>query len=77
MSELVPDCDAPDGPVYVMGYRDGEVVYGCRCIICSRCGHHTGNGTQGHYWSYCQVTGQREGFHMCCPRNCEIHGSAS
>lgn len=30
----------------------------CRCIICPRCGHHTGNGTQGHYWKSCRVLGE-------------------
>ncbi len=77
MSRLVPSCDAPDGPAYVLRVADGEPVYGCRCVICGRCGHHTGNSTQGHYWSWCQVTRQREGFHHCCPGNCEINASAA
>jgi hypothetical protein len=27
----------------------------CRCIVCPRCGHHTGNAHQGHYWALCKV----------------------
>lgn len=32
-------------------YADGH----CRCIVCARCGHHTGNSNQGHYWASCKV----------------------
>lgn len=51
--------------------------YECRCLICARCGHHTGNSHQGHYWSYCSVTGQIERPHFCCPGDCEINGEAA
>lgn len=44
----------------------------CRCLVCSRCGHHTGNSHQGHYWSYCKVTKKVERFHFCCPDDCEL-----
>lgn len=44
----------------------------CRCIVCARCGHHTGNNTQGHYWALCKVTCKVEDFHMCCPDDCEL-----
>lgn len=45
-------------------YPDGE----CRCLVCSRCGRHTGNATQGHYWLFCtKVGGVVEEFHFCCP----------
>lgn len=27
----------------------------CRCIVCPRCGHHTGNAHQGHFWGLCKV----------------------
>lgn len=57
-------CDAENPSVYI----DGS----CRCLVCGRCGHHTGNGTQGHYWSFCKVTGKREEFHFCCPDDCEL-----
>ena len=39
----------------------------CRCIVCSRCGHHTGNAHQGHYWAWCKVTHSVREFHRCCP----------
>lgn len=45
----------------------------CRCIVCSRCGRHTGNAHQGHYWAHCKVTKTRREFHLCCPDgNCEL-----
>jgi ribosomal protein L32 len=44
----------------------------CQCTVCPRCGHHTGNAHQGHYWSLCQVTGTERRPHFCCPDNCEI-----
>lgn len=70
---IVPDCDSPSPPsVYVIDWVNDEPVYGCRCLVCSRCGHHTGNTSQGHYWSYCKVTRQDERFHMCCPDDCEL-----
>jgi hypothetical protein len=31
----------------------------CRCVVCPRCGHHTGNAHQGHYWSFCKVLAGR------------------
>lgn len=66
------ECDAPQPrPYYVIGERDGRLIYGCRCAICARCGHHTGNTTQGHFWSWCQVSQRSEGYHFCCPGNCE------
>jgi hypothetical protein len=71
MSVEVPDCDAPDGGVY-MG-PGGTFI--CRCIICPRCGHHTGNNTQGHFWTWCKVVknlGQVAVPHFCCPDDCEL-----
>lgn len=59
-----PGCDSP-----TPASRIGDV---CRCLVCSRCGHHTGNATQGHYWSYCQATKTLREPHMCCPGNCEL-----
>jgi hypothetical protein len=59
-------CDAP-GPV--SRERDGS----CRCLICERCGHHTGNTSQGHYWGHCHVTRKIEAFHFCCPGDCALH----
>lgn len=56
-------CDAPHPSIYV----DADGNYHCRCVICARCGKHTGNAHQGHYWSKCKRTGRSEGFHFCCP----------
>ena len=36
---------------------DGTTV--CRCVVCPRCGHHTGNSHQGHYWRSCKVLAKR------------------
>lgn len=58
------DCDASNPPSYV----DGR----CRCIVCARCGHHTGNSTQGHFRAYCKATRTMRGRHQCCPDNCEL-----
>jgi len=73
---VVSDCDAPHPPtVYVVEWNGDEPMYGCRCLICARCGHHTGNSNQGHYWSYCRVSKQEEWFHFCCPDDdCELYG---
>ena len=56
-------CDAPGGGAYYMMPGGG---FGCRCMICSRCGHHTGNSNQGHYWRLCKVTRTAREFHYCC-----------
>lgn len=58
------ECDAPNAPSYL----DGT----CRCLVCARCGHHTGNSTQGHYWSFCKVTRTMREHHFCCPDDCEL-----
>ena len=57
------ECDAPDGGSYMMA--DG--VMRCRCVVCPRCHHHTGNSSQGHYWAFCKVTRTARDFHLCCP----------
>lgn len=47
-------------------------------LVCARCGHHTGNDTQGHYWKWCKVTARFERFHFCCPDDvlgCELQAS--
>ncbi len=70
--------DRPDHPDRVAcehaGYivRQGPLVVACRCLICARCGQHTGNNTQGHCWRLCQVTGTFRDIHMCCPGDCEL-----
>lgn len=49
-------------------------------MVCARCGKHTGNNNQGHYWGLCKVLlaqgipfrkAVRE-FHFCCPDDCEL-----
>lgn len=65
-------CDFPDPPVYQMG----EDSYSCRCTICGRCGHHTGNSNQGHYWRLCKVTKTMREFHQCCPDDCELEAAS-
>lgn len=61
-------CDHATPSVYA--YGDGS--YHCRCMVCGRCGHHTGNTSQGHYWAFCKVTGTGRDFHFCCDNNCEL-----
>lgn len=71
----VPGCDAPHPrPVYLLSLDGGKPVYVCRCMVCARCGHHTGNSHQGHYWALCAATGKRRRFHFCCPGDCELAG---
>ena len=62
-----PGCDSP-----TPASRIGDL---CRCIVCARCGHHTGNSHQGHFWSFCSVTGETRSPHMCCPGNCELENT--
>lgn len=51
---------------------DGTVV--CRCVVCPRCGHHTGNSHQGHHWGFCKVTRTVRTAHFCCGNEfgCEL-----
>ena len=49
-------CDAGAGASYY-NTPDGTTV--CRCVVCARCGHHTGNSHQGHYWRACKVLSGR------------------
>jgi len=70
-----PNCDAEDAPLY-MGL-DG--AWSCRCVVCARCGRHTGNSNQGHYWAFCRDQPltrttrkgkrvyNRQPHHFCCP----------
>jgi hypothetical protein len=41
-----PGCDA-----HLFGGAASVVDGHCRCVVCPRCGHHTGNAHQGHYWA--------------------------
>lgn len=66
-------CDSPSSPsIYHTVDDEGGIVYHCRCIVCSRCGHHTGNTNQGHYWAWCKVQHQMLSYHFCCPNDCEL-----
>lgn len=67
----VEGCDAENPSRYIG--PDGKTV--CRCIVCGRCGHHTGNSHQGHYWSFCAVTRTQREFHFCCPGNCQLEAT--
>ena len=63
-------CDSPAASRMQM--PDGTVV--CRCVVCPRCGHHTGNSHQGHHWGMCKVTGTVRVPHFCCGNEfgCEL-----
>ena len=63
-------CDAEAPSVYQM--PDGTTV--CRCVVCPRCGHHTGNSHQGHNWGMCKVTRTVRVAHFCCGNEfgCEL-----
>ena len=54
---------------------DGTTV--CRCVVCPRCGHHTGNSHQGHNWGMCKVTRTIRVPHFCCGNEfgCELEES--
>lgn len=62
----------PEGCDYEGSFSVSVVEGRCRCLVCGRCGRHTGNSTQGHYWGYCAVTKKVEIFHYCCPDDCEL-----
>lgn len=49
----------------------------CNCLICGRCGKHTGNTNQGHNWAWCSVTKSKREFHFCCPGDCELEVAAA
>lgn len=60
-----------------------EITWNSLGMLCARCGRHTGNNHQGHYWGLCKVlvaagkTGKdaiRE-LHFCCPGNCELEAT--
>lgn len=63
---IAGECDAPSPPT--MDMTTGK----CRCLVCARCGHHTGNANQGHFWLRCSVTKADRKAHFCCPDDCEL-----
>jgi hypothetical protein len=55
-TEPAGPCDAAEfGGSPTINAVTGE----CRCLVCARCGHHTGNAHQGHYWMFCKVLAAR------------------
>lgn len=84
-------CDAERPAIYVEWILENEPTatsqptrgdalrsrYRCRCLVCARCGHHTGNNTQGHWWSWCKVRGTLRGHHFCCPGDCELENASN
>lgn len=46
-------------------------------LICSRCRQETGNGNQGHFWSFCKSSRKYESLHFCChePYGCSLAAS--
>lgn len=58
-----PGCDAAEFGGAASFSPDGS----CRCLVCARCGHHTGNSHQGHYWAWCSITRSLRDHHFCCP----------
>ncbi len=70
------ECDAAQWGSFPSVDPDGR----CRCTVCPRCRHHTGNSHQGHYWGHCMVTGTTREFHLCCPDpaySCELEAVGS
>lgn len=66
------NCDYEDGWATVSIIPDKDGKYMCRCLVCARCGHHTGNTHQGHHWGYCGITKTVREPHFCCPNDCEL-----
>lgn len=56
-----PGCDA-----HLHGEVPSLLDGRCRCVTCTRCGHHAAS-YQGHYWGWCKATGAQREFHFCCP----------
>lgn len=57
-AEAEEEHDAPcDAEAFgqVPSFIDGH----CTCVICARCGHHTGNGHYGHYATGCKALMKR------------------
>lgn len=68
-------CDAGAG-ASILHLPDGSTA--CRCIVCPRCGHHTGNSHQGHHWGMCKVTRTVRVPHFCCGNGfgCELEAGS-
>lgn len=69
-----PECDAGKFGEFP-SVLDGR----CRCMVCGRCGHHSTNNHQGHYWTWCSVTKSMRKPHFCCKDpafGCELEQQA-
>lgn len=65
--------DQPDASWYCSGLdENGDMIFINRNAICARCDKVTNNTSQGHYWSFCKITGDMRGHHFCCPGDCEL-----
>jgi hypothetical protein len=60
-------------------YQDADGATVCRCVVCPRCGHHTGNSHQGHNWGFCKVTRTVRVPHFCCGNEfgCELEAGGA
>ena len=67
--EVGPSCPA-------CGFPHDHREWGTFGGVCGRCGQHTGNSNQGHYWAHCKATGTTRDFHFCCPTECELEALA-
>ncbi len=67
---LSPDRLTCEHATYVVSTNPTLLV--CRCVICVRCGRHTGNTTQGHFWGWCRAASALRAHHFCCPDDCEL-----
>lgn len=63
--------------------RHDDITWNSLGMCCGRCGKHTGNNHQGHYWGLCKVylaqgkdwkNAIRE-LHFCCPDDCELEAT--
>lgn len=63
IGDLVGASPRADTPCDALEYGGGPPSMspdgGCRCVVCARCGHHTGNSHQGHWWGTCKVLAER------------------
>lgn len=76
-----PGCHCHDCPA--CGREHDQLEWNSLGMVCGRCGKHTGNNHQGHYWGFCNAIYEpgmqfkdaiRE-MHFCCPDDCELEAS--
>lgn len=59
--EVPPGCDA-----HLFGEHPSVADGRCRCMTCSRCGHHSASTHQGHYGGWCRAGQALRESHFCC-----------